>query len=142
MRRLVYLSKQLKTPLNLPRPSTDILLTQPFPPVSSGLLRRSDLPPISAPLIQLTDFGLAKEVGPTDPPLTTRCGSDSYAAPEIIMGREYDGRKTDSWACGVVLFALLVRYPLGFPGQPNRLLILAIEFLSDAGAAIRLTTGR
>jgi serine/threonine protein kinase len=61
-------------------------------------------------LIQLTDFGLAKEVGPSDPPLTTRCGSDSYAAPEIIMGREYDGRKTDSWACGVVLFALLVRF--------------------------------
>ena len=26
------------------------------------------------------------------------------------MGREYDGRKTDSWACGVVLFALLVRH--------------------------------
>lgn len=40
--------------------------------------------------------------------LTTRCGSESFAAPEIIMSKPYDGRDTDSWAVGVVLFALVV----------------------------------
>lgn len=39
--------------------------------------------------------------------LVTRCGSESFAAPEIIMGKQYDGRDTDSWAVGVVLYALV-----------------------------------
>lgn len=41
--------------------------------------------------------------------LTTRCGSESYAAPEIVTGQAYDGRQTDAWACGIVLYALAVR---------------------------------
>jgi tRNA (cytidine32/guanosine34-2'-O)-methyltransferase len=40
--------------------------------------------------------------------LNTRCGSESFAAPEIIMAKSYDGRDTDSWAVGVVLYALIV----------------------------------
>ena len=54
----------------------------------------------------------------------TRCGSEAYAAPELVTGgsgggsREggesdrsgvYDARKTDAWACGVVLYALVSR---------------------------------
>ena len=46
---------------------------------------------------------------PDDPWLATRCGSESYAAPEIVMGSRYDGRDTDAWACGVVLYALATR---------------------------------
>ncbi|KAF8522082.1 kinase-like protein, partial [Hysterangium stoloniferum] len=64
------------------------------------------VPPVSEPLIKLTDFGLARFIDPAAPLLTTRCGSEFYAAPEIILGRAYDGRQTDSWACGVVLYAL------------------------------------
>lgn len=41
--------------------------------------------------------------------LATRCGSEAYAAPEIVTGSMYDGRKTDAWACGVVLYALATR---------------------------------
>lgn len=39
--------------------------------------------------------------------LTTRCGSEDYAAPEVLLGDEYDGRSTDSWALGVVLYAIM-----------------------------------
>jgi len=59
--------------------------------------------------VKLTDFGLSRFVDPDDPWLTTRCGSESYAAPEIVMGSRYDGRDTDAWACGVVLYALTTR---------------------------------
>lgn len=44
------------------------------------------------------------------PLLSTRCGSEAYAAPELVIsGRRYDGRETDAWACGVVLYALCAR---------------------------------
>ncbi|ODQ80420.1 hypothetical protein BABINDRAFT_161363 [Babjeviella inositovora NRRL Y-12698] len=62
----------------------------------------------NSPLVTISDFGLSKHYLPaTDPPLTTRCGSDDYVAPEILMGVEYDGTLTDTWSMGVVLYALL-----------------------------------
>ncbi|KAG9075776.1 hypothetical protein FS749_012514 [Ceratobasidium sp. UAMH 11750] len=64
------------------------------------------VPPLTIPLLKLTDFGLSRFIDPAHPQLTTRCGSEEYTAPEIIMGSPYDGRETDAWACGVVLFAL------------------------------------
>ncbi|KAG0171156.1 hypothetical protein DFQ30_001378 [Apophysomyces sp. BC1015] len=69
--------------------------------------------------VKLTDFGLARVVDPTAPQLTTRCGSEEYAAPEIVQSRAYDGRQTDTWSLGVVLYALLVGY-LPFTYNPSR----------------------
>ncbi|CAE6465927.1 unnamed protein product [Rhizoctonia solani] len=74
-----------------------LLTTNPF---------TNPVPPLTTPLLKLTDFGLSRFIDPDNPKLTTRCGSEEYAAPEIIMGSSYDGRETDAWACGVVLFAL------------------------------------
>jgi len=54
----------------------------------------------------LTDLGLSRRVA-DDERLETRCGSDDYAAPEVIMGQPYDGRATDAWSLGVLLYALL-----------------------------------
>lgn len=54
----------------------------------------------------LTDLGLSRHVA-DDEKLETRCGSDDYAAPEVIMGQPYDGRATDAWSLGVLLYALL-----------------------------------
>ena len=68
-------------------------------------LKPSRLP--SGPLVKLTDFGLSRFVDPSNPYLETRCGSEEYAAPELIIGKKYDGRKTDAWALGVVLYALI-----------------------------------
>lgn len=55
----------------------------------------------------LTDLGLSRHIDPADPKLSTRCGSEDYAAPELLMGQPYDGRQTDGWALGVVLYALM-----------------------------------
>lgn len=60
--------------------------------------------------MKLTDFGLSRFIDPSSPYLETRCGSEEYAAPELIMGKRYDGRQTDAWALGVVLFALITGY--------------------------------
>ncbi|GAA5860509.1 hypothetical protein JCM3774_006191 [Rhodotorula dairenensis] len=82
----------------------NILLTaRPFPCATpSGVL--GTLP---TPFIKLTDFGLSRFVNPASPLLATRCGSEEYAAPELIMGKMYDGRQTDAWALGVVLYAIV-----------------------------------
>ncbi|CAI2165467.1 2684_t:CDS:2 [Funneliformis geosporum] len=73
-------------------------------------------------IIKLTDFGLAKFINKSSPILTTRCGSEEYAAPELISGNPYDGRKTDIWSLGIILYALLVGYlPFNLePGQSRR----------------------
>jgi len=38
------------------------------------------------------------------------CGTPTYMAPELINKDEYDGFKSDVWACGVVLYAMLNGY--------------------------------
>ncbi|WFD30445.1 tRNA (cytidine(32)/guanosine(34)-2'-O)-methyltransferase [Malassezia sp. CBS 17886] len=87
--------------------------------LSLSTLRPSDLGAV--PLIKITDFGLARFINP-DQLLETRCGSEEYAAPELIIGKQYDGRKTDAWALGVVLYALLCgALPfLETPSSPSR----------------------
>ncbi|CAJ0847445.1 2607_t:CDS:2, partial [Entrophospora sp. SA101] len=86
----------------------------------------------SNPIIKLTDFGLAKFVDPTNPLLSTRCGSEEYAAPELISGKSpYDGKKTDIWSLGIILYSLLVGYlPFNFDGPRKQFLhkIIKAEF--------------
>ncbi|CAJ0919865.1 10640_t:CDS:2 [Entrophospora sp. SA101] len=86
----------------------------------------------SNPIIKLTDFGLAKFVDPTNPLLSTRCGSEEYAAPELISGKSpYDGKKTDIWSLGIILYSLLVGYlPFNFDGPRKQFFhkIIKAEF--------------
>ncbi|KAL8774227.1 MAG: hypothetical protein Q9209_000978 [Squamulea sp. 1 TL-2023] len=75
----------------------------------------SDLPKVANwqthpyPIVTLTDLGLGRWIPkpPESPMLDRRCGSEDYAAPEVLMGQEYDGRATDAWALGVVLYAIM-----------------------------------
>lgn len=62
--------------------------------------------------IKICDFGLSNTVKDTDDPLSTYCGSKSYAAPELFKGKPYNGRPVDIWALGIILYSLLFgRFP-------------------------------
>lgn len=39
--------------------------------------------------------------------LITQTGTPIYAAPEVIRNKPYDGKKTDSWALGLILYILI-----------------------------------
>lgn len=58
--------------------------------------------------IKVADFGFAKRVH-TPKSLTSRCGTPSYVAPEILNSLPYD-QMCDMWSCGVVLYSLLCGY--------------------------------
>jgi serine/threonine protein kinase len=58
--------------------------------------------------LKLCDFGLSAMAEKNDL-LDTPCGSTYYAAPEVIKGEKYDGRKSDMWSLGVVLFAMATK---------------------------------
>jgi len=55
--------------------------------------------------IKIADFGMAQLM--KEGLLNTSCGSPHYASPEVIHGGQYDGKKSDVWSIGVILFALI-----------------------------------
>lgn len=103
----------------------DIKLENVLVNLPAEQLREVDNPlTFSAPIVTLSDLGLSRRIPqpPESPLLTTRCGSEDYAAPEILLGQPYDGRLTDGWALGVLLYALIEgRLPFDAPpGKPDR----------------------
>ena len=69
-------------------------------------------------LLKIIDFGLSHEYDGNNL-LKTKCGSPSYAAPEIIKGKSYDGFKIDVWCCGIILYAMTCGF-LPFEGETNK----------------------
>ncbi|KHN83162.1 Serine/threonine-protein kinase kin-29 [Toxocara canis] len=65
--------------------------------------------------VKLIDFGFSNFQQPQSL-LSTWCGSPPYAAPELLLGKEYDGMKADVWSLGVVLY-ILVTGGFPFPGH-------------------------
>ncbi|CAB0012279.1 unnamed protein product [Nesidiocoris tenuis] len=60
--------------------------------------------------IKVADFGFARFcIDMTGRPCkcTTYCGSVPYTAPEILKGVPYDGKPTDTWSLGCILFVML-----------------------------------
>ena len=91
---------------------------------ASEICQISDWQTYDRPVVVLSDLGLGREIPkpPESPLLRRRCGSEDYAAPEVLIGHEYDGRSTDSWALGVVLYTLMEgRMPFDpVPGSRRR----------------------
>ena len=69
-------------------------------------------------MLKIIDFGLCHDFD-ENKALHTKCGSPSYAAPEILKGFPYNGFKTDIWCCGIILYAMLCGY-LPFDGDDNQ----------------------
>ena len=67
--------------------------------------------------LKIIDFGLCHDFDGTKL-LKTKCGSPSYAAPEILKDHPYDGFKTDIWCCGIILYGMSCGY-LPFDGDDN-----------------------
>ena len=67
--------------------------------------------------IKIIDFGLSAIIT-SGKKLRVHCGSPSYAAPEIVARREYEGPPVDVWSLGVVLFAMTSGY-LPFHAKNN-----------------------
>jgi len=58
--------------------------------------------------LKIIDFGLSRSDAGMNAMMETRCGSEEYAAPEILRGFKYDPRLSDSWSFGVIMYACLV----------------------------------
>lgn len=77
---------------------------------------------LHTPILVLSDFGLSKRLDPANPMLTTRCGSEDYVSPELLLGMPYDGKQNDCWSMGVVLYTMLEsRLPFDpLPSEANK----------------------
>nr|XP_048277319.1 sperm motility kinase 2B-like [Myodes glareolus] len=57
--------------------------------------------------VKIIDFGLGTQVKPGQR-LNRHCGAYSFGAPELFLGKLYDGPKIDIWTMGVVLYFMVV----------------------------------
>lgn len=55
------------------------------------------------PILVISDFGLSKILDNDN----TICGTAGYSAPELLQKNKQYDNKIDSWACGIVLYAML-----------------------------------
>jgi len=57
-------------------------------------------------ILKIIDFGLSNSYK-NNPLLKTPCGSPCYAAPEMLLGKQYSGQKIDIWSTGIILYAMV-----------------------------------
>ncbi|KXZ49824.1 hypothetical protein GPECTOR_19g275 [Gonium pectorale] len=75
------------------------------------------------PTLKLCDFGFAKGWD-EDSCMHTRIGTPVYMSPQLIEaqrdGKAYSATAADVWACGVLLYAMLLgRFPYDHTGHPD-----------------------
>ncbi|GFR52332.1 hypothetical protein Agub_g14872 [Astrephomene gubernaculifera] len=75
------------------------------------------------PTLKICDFGFAKSWD-EDSVMHTRLGTPVYMSPQLINskkeGQAYRATAADVWACGVMLFAMLLgRFPYDHAGHPD-----------------------
>lgn len=67
--------------------------------------------PLARNTVKLIDFGFASRFAPGMPSMNTKCGSEGFIAPEVLMTSAYD-EKCDVFSCGVILYCMLCgRFP-------------------------------
>ncbi|KAL7726796.1 hypothetical protein ACLKA6_001507 [Drosophila palustris] len=70
--------------------------------------------------VKLADFGLAIEVQGDHQAWFGFAGTPGYLSPEVLKKEPY-GKSVDIWACGVILYILLVGYPPFWDEDQHRL---------------------
>ncbi|XP_075216502.1 calcium/calmodulin-dependent protein kinase II isoform X4 [Lycorma delicatula] len=70
--------------------------------------------------VKLADFGLAIEVQGEQQAWFGFAGTPGYLSPEVLKKESY-GKPVDIWACGVILYILLVGYPPFWDEDQHRL---------------------
>lgn len=70
--------------------------------------------------MKLADFGLAIEVQGEQQAWFGFAGTPGYLSPEVLKKEPY-GKPVDIWACGVILYILLVGYPPFWDEDQHRL---------------------
>ncbi|XP_043272653.1 calcium/calmodulin-dependent protein kinase type II alpha chain isoform X2 [Venturia canescens] len=70
--------------------------------------------------VKLADFGLAIEMPNDAQAWYGFAGTPGYLSPEVLKKEPY-GKPVDIWACGVILYILLVGYPPFWDEDQNRL---------------------
>ena len=70
--------------------------------------------------VKLADFGLAIEVQGDQTAWFGFAGTPGYLSPEVLKKEPY-GKPVDIWACGVILYILLVGYPPFWDEDQHRL---------------------
>ncbi|GMT23941.1 hypothetical protein PFISCL1PPCAC_15238, partial [Pristionchus fissidentatus] len=70
--------------------------------------------------VKLADFGLAIEVSADAEAWFGFAGTPGYLSPEVLKKDSY-GKPVDIWACGVILYILLVGYPPFWDEDQHRL---------------------
>uniref|UniRef100_A0A3P9DIS5 calcium/calmodulin-dependent protein kinase n=1 Tax=Maylandia zebra TaxID=106582 RepID=A0A3P9DIS5_9CICH len=94
---------------------------------TNGLVHR-DLKPenlllaskLKGAAVKLADFGLAIEVQGDQQAWFGFAGTPGYLSPEVLRKDPY-GKPVDMWACGVILYILLVGYPPFWDEDQHRL---------------------
>ena len=61
--------------------------------------------------VKVGDFGLSTKLEFSDERKRTICGTPNYIAPEVVEGAVGHSYEVDTWACGVICYALLFGRP-------------------------------
>ena len=80
--------------------------------------------------LKIADFGFAAPVQGRDGSgmLQTQLGTQSYMAPEIQLGRPYEGARVDLFASAIILFVIITQRPpfaSAHPSDPHYRLVAA-----------------
>jgi len=98
------------------KPENLILSEKPKPQPENLLLASKS----KGAAVKLADFGLAIEVQGDQQAWFGFAGTPGYLSPEVLKKEPY-GKPVDIWACGVILYILLVGYPPFWDEDQHRL---------------------
>ncbi|KAG0257182.1 serine/threonine-protein kinase HAL4/sat4 [Mortierella polycephala] len=98
--------------------------------------------------IKITDFGVSdvfRMCWESTPHLSKGlCGSEPYIAPEEFQKKEYDARRVDVWACGIVYYCMVyqgIPFRAAMPQDPNYQHFLDMRAVNNYGPFEKLPTG-